>query len=542
MERFNRFFKYATAAALLGSAFAGAGCESGKSAVTSNREVMRSYYGVWPDGGTGRPVVRQAAPAPAPAPTPAPAPRPAPAPAPAVAGDALYLPTGERSTSALSIQCQMPREVLANQNFTYDLIVTNLTRNTLINVNVTYTLDGARIVSSDPAASGNSFPLGDLAAGAARTIKITAVASGVGSVRGCSSATWSQALCCGTNVVNPALALVKSVTPADITQCDTVTYTLKVTNSGTGNASNVKITDTLPQGVTTADGRNAVTFDAGNLAAGQSRDFTFQAKAGRTGSFTNNAQATADNGLTAKSNDVAITVRKPVLAITKTCPAKMFIGRQVAYEITVTNTGDGVAAGTVVEDALPAGGSFVSASDGGTVQGGKVVWNVGNLAPTTAKKLSLVLNPGPIASLTNVATARAACADPVTAQCVTAIEGIPAMLLNGSDDPDPIQIGSNVTYTLTITNQGSAPLTNSRLTCTFEDKMEFVSAAGATAGTNQGKTITFAPIPTLAPGARATYTVVIKAAGEGQVQLKAEASSDQITRPLIKTETTNFYR
>jgi hypothetical protein len=72
--------------------------------------------------------------------------------------------------------------------------------------------------------------------------------------------------------------------------------------------------------------------------------------------------------------------------------------------------------------------------------------------------------------------------------------------------------------------------------------MQFVSTSGFSTGANQGKTITFPPIAKLDPKQSATYKVVIKAMKEGQVQLRAEASSDEITRSLIKVETTNFYK
>ena len=46
----------------------------------------------------------------------------------------------------------------------------------------------------------------------------------------------------------------------------------------------------------------------------------------------------------------------------------------------------------------------------------------------------------------------------------------------------------------------------------------------------------------MAPGARQTYTIVIRAKAAGQVQFRADAKSNEITRPLVKIETTNFYR
>jgi hypothetical protein len=73
------------------------------------------------------------------------------------------------------------------------------------------------------------------------------------------------------------------------------------------------------------------------------------------------------------------------------------------------------------------------------------------------------------------------------------------------------------------------------------DTMEYVSSTGG-AATVTGKSISFPAIATLAPGAKQTYTVVIRAKAAGQVQFRADAKSTEITRPLVKIETTNFYQ
>lgn len=76
------------------------------------------------------------------------------------------------------------------------------------------------------------------------------------------------------------------------------------------------------------------------------------------------------------------------------------------------------------------------------------------------------------------------------------------------------------------------------------DTMEFVSASGegGVTGAVQGRTITFPPIARLDVGRSSTYRIVIRAKNPGQVSFRAEATSTEITRPLLKVETTNFYR
>lgn len=484
-------------------------------------------------------------PAPKPAPVaakPAPAPAPAkPAPAPVmVGGDQLCLPTGDRATSALCLRCSMPREVIAGANFTYDIEVCNVSSVELQNVMVTYSLDGARIVSSDPTMTGGGFAIGNLGPKACKTIKVTANAAGTGSVRGCMGATWNNSLCCGTTVVQPALKVVKSVTPDNGTPCDTYTYKIDVTNTGTGAATNVKITDNLPAGVT-SDGKSALTFDAGSLAAGQTRSFTFTAKAGKTGSYSNEATASADNGLTAKSNAVGITVKAPVLAIAKTCPTSQFIGRPAAFKITVSNKGDAPATNTRVEDALPAGATFASASDGGVFAGGKVTWNLGTLAPGASKELTVTTNVAAVGSLQNAVTASATCAETVSANCTFSIQGVPDLGTLLDDNDGVVVVGDSHIYRYEVANQGQIDLTNVQVVVTLPEGMSFVSSTAPKAPAVAGNKLTFTGVTgILKPGERRSFTLTVRSAQAGEKLVISETTCDQLKTPVRDDELTNF--
>jgi uncharacterized membrane protein len=71
-----------------------------------------------------------------------------------------------------------------------------------------------------------------------------------------------------------------------------------VKNTGTGNASNVVVTDTLPVGLTFVDGgKDTKSWTFTTLAAGASQTITAKVKVGasvKAGDFTNRAFATAD--------------------------------------------------------------------------------------------------------------------------------------------------------------------------------------------------------------------------------------------------------
>ncbi|HOK97035.1 MAG TPA: hypothetical protein PKW71_13025, partial [Anaerohalosphaeraceae bacterium] len=110
------------------------------------------------------------------------------------------------------------------------------------------------------------------------------------------------------------------------------------------------------------------------------------------------------------------------------------------------------------------------------------------------------------------------------------------------DVSDPIEVGGNETYIITVTNQGSAQDTNISIKAMLEESMQYVSSSGATSGSFADGTVTFAPLPNLAPKAKATWQVVVKAVKPGDVRFKVVMNTDQLSRSVEETEATHFYQ
>jgi uncharacterized repeat protein (TIGR01451 family) len=460
----------------------------------------------------------------------------------------LALPTGDPATSTLLLSQTMPSQLRANTPYAYDIHVKNLTRNTLSGVVVNEMASANHnIQSSSPSATkgeggGSQWAIGELGPGAEQVIHITAMAPKAGTpASSCLSAEFNSALCTSVPVVEPALALTKVMTPQSVLNCGSITSTITVKNVGTGDATNVVIHESLPAGLT-SDGKTQVDIPVGTLAQGQSKPITLNLKANKTGKFENTATATADGNLTAKSEAVTTTVGQPVLEITCKASDRVFPGGTATFEATVKNTGDAPCDPTVTVST--GGNARIARAEGvTTTDAGGATFRVGQLAPGQAKTVTVGAQTGDALGVVNFSVgASAECTAAVQSSCRTNVMGIPALMLNGYDDPDPVQIGQTTTYTLKLTNQGSAPLTNITLVCTMDDNMQYVSDTGPTRSAVAGKTITFAPIDTLAPKDTRTYQIVIRATGEAQVQLHAEAKSNEITLPLVKAETTNFYK
>ena len=492
------------------------------------------------------PVTPSAKPAPRPSPRPTARPAPAPVRAAGTVTSALALPTGDRASSPVLAEITAPEIVLAGKPFTHTIKLTSLAAKPLTGVvltedfpkNFTASATAPKAVTT---ATTAKWTIGTLAPRASKIFTVTGTAGATGAVVPCIRVAFDiPELCVRFRAVRPALQVVKTG-PAKIIVCDPITYKIVVTNTGTGTATNVKVTDALPAGMKTLDGRTSAAFHIPSLAQGESQSVTVQAKVAKVGSYVNKAVATADNGVRAESAPVTTVATLPVLAVTKTAPANRFVGRPITYNITVANKGDAEARDTVLVDTLPAGVTFQSASAGGVQAGGKITWKLGTLAAGASKSVSATVVATQKGTLTNLASATAYCAAG-SAKAQTVVKGIPAILLECVDVADPIEVGANETYVIRVTNQGSAVGTNIVVTATLPAEQAYVSSDGPTKAAVKAQTVTFAPLATLAPKAVATYKVVVKGTGVGDVRFKVSLTSDQMTTPAEETESTHIYK
>ncbi len=467
---------------------------------------------------------------------------------PNMAMASMAFPTGDPNTSALAVEKFVPREVQMGQSFEVETVVTNLTGQSVDDVVLTESLNPNLViedasVKTEKGQGVNHWRLGSIGPNESKSVRLRAKASKPERIDTCVSVSYNTALCTSIPVVQPALKLVASG-PSEVLACDDITYKYVVTNTGSGDARDIVVSANLPSGLTDMKGNSSLRFNAGTLASGKSKEFLVKAKATTMGKLTHTATAAGSGGLSAEASALTTSVVKPKLKIEKTGSKRSFAGKDLKYEITVTNIGDGVARETVLEDAVPAGTTLKSASDNGRLASGKVRWSLGDLKPKESKKIEVRFANDRIGTVTNTAMANAFCADPVSARVTTEVTGIPAVLLEVIDLEDPIEVGTNSTYVITVTNQGSAPDTNISIELGLPPNTELVSATGATRPTTaapMGNKLTFTPLATLAPKAEATWRVVLKGVTSADARFKVTMNTDELTSPVEETEATNYY-
>ena len=147
---------------------------------------------------------------------------------------------------------------------------------------------------------------------------------------------------------------------------DTITYTLTARNDGPSWATDVVVTDALPEqlqlsgartslGTCTTSG-NTVRCDLGTLRPGQTETVTVTAVAHRSGTAINNAEIRSPGDRDPDDNRDRREVRipEPDLSIVKTASDQTVrLGETVTYTLTARNKGPGLARGVVVTDSLP---------------------------------------------------------------------------------------------------------------------------------------------------------------------------------------------
>ncbi|MCZ7641124.1 MAG: hypothetical protein M5U12_36760 [Verrucomicrobia bacterium] len=337
----------------------------------------------------------------------------------------------------------------------------------------------------------------------------------------------------------PELQLTLSA-PAEATRCAQFPVRVTVRNRGNVPLTRVQVIDTLPAGLARGETQAVPPLDAGALEPGAGREFSFPVTATAAGRQALRVRATSAEGTAAEATATTL-VRAARLTLQCQAPADVPAGRPVQVCLTAGNTGDAAETQVRLTLPLPPGATCTAVTAGGQAADGQVVWELGDLAPASSHRVCAVFTAPEPGRLSFAATVRGACAPEARSECQTQVAGIAAILLEVVDQDDPIEVGSDETYVITVTNQGSLPDTNIRLVCTLEAAQQFVSGSGPTAVQAQGAQVTMAALPVLAPKAQAVWRVVVKAVEAGDVRFRVQLESDQVTRPVWETEATHQY-
>ena len=269
------------------------------------------------------------------------------------------------------------------------------------------------------------------------------------------------------------LTVRKEASSGTVLAGNELTYTIWITNSGPLPAQNVRVTDTLPGGMTwiastPSQGTcTTLTCDLGTLNPGGVATVNIRVRVNSNtseGTLANQVIVGTDTPDDPANNtatvSTAVQTQADLSLTLRDEPDPVVAGTLLTYTLTLTNAGPSDARGVQVTLTLPSGLTILGLSPSqGTC--GMSTCALGDVPAggTATLLLQARVNAGtPAGSLTLSAQASASTPDPNpannTAAETTTVQTQADLALTMNDAPDPVLAGAWLTYTLTLANTG----------------------------------------------------------------------------------------
>ncbi|MCB1229332.1 MAG: isopeptide-forming domain-containing fimbrial protein [Verrucomicrobiae bacterium] len=383
--------------------------------------------------------------------------------------------------------------------------------------------------------------------------------------------------CEDVELVEPDLTIDKSVNNDKPKLAETLTYTLTITNdngSSTADGFDLEVLDRLPIGLTvdpssitlthvgapvnptsivsnTSDAQN-LRLELDRLDLGETIIITYEAtvtsdisyymavlpneadlewtstpgdtteERGGDGDPDTDADPTLTPDFYDDNDNESVEVHQPDLKIVKSDGgAQIYPGQPVTYTMAITNQGRATALEVTVTDNisryLAEGFQFVSASDGGRLNGaGVVTWNLPDLAVDESITVRLTLRapgvvPAGVEEIHNVAVADHLDIEPSPDDNRdredTPITAVPDLIVSKDDGLTYADVGDQVTYRITFDNVGNQVASGVVIRDTLPPGVKFISASDG--GRLSGNTVVW-ELGELRPGDGDTFTVTVE--------------------------------
>ncbi|WP_094868791.1 DUF7507 domain-containing protein [Paenibacillus sp. VTT E-133280] len=280
--------------------------------------------------------------------------------------------------------------------------------------------------------------------------------------------------------VNPSadISIVKTASPDPVNAGDVLTYNLVISNAGPSDAEAVILTDAVPSQLTNVEFSldGGVTFNPwpgsfnlGTLVNGSSDDILIRGivEPSASGMIMNTATVDSTTPDPDPTNNIStisvlVTVSADVTIVKIASTDQAIAGEELTYSIVVTNDGPSDAEAVTVTDVVPS--DLINAAfsiDGGvTFNPWTGSYVIGALASgdTVTVLITGTVNSSASGTIANTVTVDSTTPDPDpsnnTSTDNTPVNTSADLSIVKEADPDPVNPGDVLTYTLTVTNDG----------------------------------------------------------------------------------------
>ena len=254
------------------------------------------------------------------------------------------------------------------------------------------------------------------------------------------------------------------------------------------------------------------------------------------------------------SGETAITPNSADLAVVKTVnDATPNVGDTITFTVTLTNNGPNTAHNVKLTDTFPVSAelTYVGATPSqGSYNAGTGIWTVGTVAVGAANAQTLTITatvnaptpPALPATLTNTATVTGADEpDPNpgnnTGTATETPQYADLAVTKTTSNVTP-NVGESITYTITLTNNGTATATGVELTDTLPSNVSYVSASAAS-GTTFTPTSTGGvwAVPSIAPGEKRILTITVTATSAELKYNTVAITKSDVYDPIVGNNT-----
>lgn len=449
-------------------------------------------------------------------------------------------------TPTLSVTKKSPQEVQVGKPAKFHIVVRNTgqvpAHEVVIRDQVPH---GTQLVDTNPPAQSDAdgailWEMGTLRPGSEVTVMMELLPLEEGDIGSVATVGFEAAASSRTLVTKPQLTL-EHTTARQVLVGEEVVFNIRLSNPGTGVATNVTIEENVPQGLQHFNGQE-LEYQVGTLRPGESRILELTLKADKPGMVQNNLIARADGNIEVQDT-CELEVVAPALRVEITGPRRRYLERRASYEIHVANPGTAAAHNVELVAHLPRALRFVKTNNSGTYdpQRHVVIWNLAELPAQEMGTVQIDTTPVQMGDHAIQVDARASMGLADSVEHHVAVDGLAALLYTVTDVSDPIEVGGETTYKIQIVNQGSKEATNLQLGALIPSGMEALSGEGPTKANIQGAQCVFEPLPRLGPQATADYQIHVKGVTPGDKRIQIQLLSDDINEPVTKEESTHVY-